>query len=68
MISLNSETDFVAKNEEFQTLAADIVALAAQTRPADAAELGQQTLADGRTVDAGDRADRGRHRREDRAR
>src|SRR5579862_3707692 len=52
MISLASETDFVAKNEEFQTLAADIVALAASTRPADAAALAQATLADGRTVDA----------------
>jgi elongation factor Ts len=50
MIELNSETDFVAKNEEFMTLAADIVALAAQTRPADAAELAMQTLSDGRTV------------------
>jgi elongation factor Ts len=51
MISLNSETDFVAKNEEFQSLAADIVSLAARTKPADVVELGQQTLADGRTVD-----------------
>jgi elongation factor Ts len=51
MIELNSETDFVAKNDEFTTLAADIVALAAQTRPADAAELGAQQLTDGRTVD-----------------
>jgi elongation factor Ts len=50
MIELNSETDFVAKNEEFVTLAADIVALAAQTRPADPAELGGQQLTDGRTV------------------
>src|SRR5205823_5260703 len=33
MISLLSESDFVAKNDEFQTLAADIVALAAQGRP-----------------------------------
>src|SRR3954463_1468396 len=39
MIALNSETDFVAKNEEFQTLAADIVALAAQVKPADADSL-----------------------------
>jgi elongation factor Ts len=50
MIALNSETDFVAKNEEFQTLAADIVALAAQAKPADAEALAQATLADGRTV------------------
>jgi elongation factor Ts len=50
MIALNSETDFVAKNEEFQTLAADIVALAAQTKPADIATLSAATLSDGRTV------------------
>jgi elongation factor Ts len=50
MIELNSETDFVAKNEEFMTLAADIVAHAAKSRPADADELAGQTLADGRTV------------------
>src|SRR5579875_392211 len=51
MIALNSETDFVAKNEQFQTLAADIVTIAAETKPADVAELGQQTLTDGRTVE-----------------
>jgi elongation factor Ts len=50
MIELNSETDFVAKNEEFMSLASDIVAHAAKTRPTDAAELAGQTLADGRTV------------------
>ncbi|HTR71411.1 MAG TPA: translation elongation factor Ts [Mycobacteriales bacterium] len=50
MISLLSETDFVAKNEEFQTLAADIVALAAQIRPADLEALAAATLSDGRTV------------------
>jgi elongation factor Ts len=50
MIELNCETDFVAKNEQFQQLAADIVAHAAGSKPADAAELLGQTLADGRTV------------------
>src|ERR1700722_19819774 len=50
MIELNSETDFVAKNEEFLSLASDIVAHAAKTRPADAAELADQKLSDGRTV------------------
>jgi elongation factor Ts len=50
MITLNSETDFVAKNEEFQTLAADIVSLAAQARPADVDALYASTLSDGRTV------------------
>src|SRR5436190_3599482 len=32
LIELNCETDFVAKNEQFQQLAADIVAHAAATR------------------------------------
>lgn len=50
MIELNCETDFVAKNEQFQQLAADIVAHAAASRPADVDELLGQTLADGRTV------------------
>jgi elongation factor Ts len=50
MIALNSETDFVAKNEEFQTLAADIVSLAAQVKPVDIEALGAATLSDGRTV------------------
>ena len=50
MIELNCETDFVAKNEQFQQLAADIVAHAAASKPADASELLEQRLADGRTV------------------
>jgi elongation factor Ts len=51
MIELNSETDFVAKNEQFQQLAADIVAHAAGSKPADVSALLGQTLADGKTVD-----------------
>ncbi|QIS21687.1 translation elongation factor Ts [Nocardia terpenica] len=35
MIELNSETDFVAKNDEFQNVAGDIVEAAAKFRPAD---------------------------------
>jgi elongation factor Ts len=50
MIALHSETDFVAKNEEFQSLAADIVTLAAESKPSSAGELSEQTLTDGRTV------------------
>ena len=50
LIELNCETDFVAKNEQFQQLAADIVAHAAGSRPADVNELLGQTLADGKTV------------------
>ncbi|MDP9397761.1 MAG: translation elongation factor Ts [Actinomycetota bacterium] len=50
MVELNCETDFVAKNEQFQQLATDIVAHAAKTRPADTEALLAEKLADGRTV------------------
>jgi elongation factor Ts len=50
LIELNCETDFVAKNEQFQQLAADIVAHAAASRPSDVPTLLAETLADGRTV------------------
>ena len=50
MVELNSGTDFVAKNEEFQSLAADIVAVAAATGSGDTESLSGQKLADGRTV------------------
>ena len=50
MIQLNCETDFVAKNEQFQQLAADIVTHAAKTGTGDVAALLAETLADGRTV------------------
>jgi len=50
MILLACETDFVAKNEDFQTLATNIVAHAAATKPASVEELLGQTLADGKTV------------------
>ena len=51
MIELNCETDFVAKNEEFRQLAADIVAHASGTKPADVQTLLGETLADGKTVE-----------------
>ncbi|HEX6196430.1 MAG TPA: translation elongation factor Ts [Jiangellaceae bacterium] len=50
LVELACETDFVAKNSDFQKLAADIVALAAQIRPSDAVELNAAKLPDGRTV------------------
>jgi elongation factor Ts len=50
MIQLSCETDFVAKNEDFQTLASNIVAHAAATKPADVEALLGETLADGKTV------------------
>jgi len=50
MIELACETDFVAKNEQFQELAGEIVAHAAKVRPKDVESLLAETLADGRTV------------------
>lgn len=51
MIELASETDFVAKNEQFQTLASDIVAHFAGSGATDADSLRSETLKDGKTVD-----------------
>ena len=50
MIMLNSETDFVAKNEQFQQLAADIAAHAAKAGIKDVLTLTGEQLVDGRTV------------------
>ncbi|WP_077090084.1 translation elongation factor Ts [Mycobacterium rhizamassiliense] len=49
LIELNSETDFVAKNAEFQTLADEIVSAAAQSKAADVdalkgAKIGDKTV------------------------
>ncbi len=49
MIELNCETDFVAKNAEFQQLADKIVAVARSTAPTDVEALGDAQL-DGGTV------------------
>ncbi|MEE2033648.1 translation elongation factor Ts [Rhodococcus chondri] len=51
MIELNSETDFVAKNDEFQALADQVLEAAAQARPADVDAL-KAVEVDGKTVDA----------------
>jgi elongation factor Ts len=50
MIELASETDFVAKNEQFQALANDIVARFAASPATDVDSLLGQTLKDGKTV------------------
>src|SRR5205807_2911055 len=49
LVELSCETDFVAKNAEFQELGNKIVAVAKVTKPADAAELVAADL-DGQTV------------------
>jgi elongation factor Ts len=53
MIELASETDFVAKNEQFQTLAGDIVTHFASSAATDIDSLRGETLKDGKTVDEG---------------
>jgi elongation factor Ts len=50
IVELNSETDFVAKNEQFITVAEKLAELADKTRPADAAEFGATPFEDGKTV------------------
>jgi elongation factor Ts len=50
MIELACETDFVAKNEQFQSLANDIVAHAAKTRTGDVSALLGEMLQDGKSV------------------
>jgi len=51
MIELASETDFVAKSEQFQTLAGDIVAHFANSAATDVEALKAETLKDGKTVE-----------------
>ena len=51
ILEINSETDFVAKNDEFLKLAADCAALVAERNPADVAALSALPLGDG-TVDS----------------
>jgi elongation factor Ts len=51
MIELNCETDFVAKGEQFQQLAADVVTAAASAKTADPAELAMAPMPDGGTVE-----------------
>lgn len=49
IVEINCETDFVAKNDQFQQLADQIVTAAAEARPADLAGLEAVAL-DGQTV------------------
>jgi elongation factor Ts len=47
IFEINSETDFVAKNEDFLKLAADCACLVAEKNPADIAALAALSLGDG---------------------
>jgi elongation factor Ts len=50
LVELNCETDFVAKNDQFQELGARIAAVAASTKPQTSEDLASATLDDGQTV------------------
>jgi elongation factor Ts len=49
---VNCETDFVARNEEFQEFASEIAQLVLETRPDDLDALGAATLPSGKAVTA----------------
>ena len=50
LVELNSETDFVARNEEFRSLANELAELAAKTGITETTALLEQTLPDGETA------------------
>lgn len=50
LVELNSETDFVAKNEQFIELANELAQAADQAKPASAQEFAQHGLSNGQTV------------------
>jgi elongation factor Ts len=52
LVEVNCETDFVAKNDGFQELAAQIAQAALRKRPADRLALLATETADGKTVEA----------------
>ncbi|MRW90015.1 elongation factor Ts [Duganella sp. FT80W] len=51
LVEVNSETDFVAKNDDFLNLAATAAKLVAEHNPADVAALLALPAADGKTLD-----------------
>ena len=52
ILEINSETDFVAKDENFQSFAAAVVQTLLQQKPVSVAELSSLLIADGQTVEA----------------
>ena len=55
IVEVNSETDFVAKGDEFQAFAAAVAATVAVHKPADVEALNAMQMASGETVDEGRR-------------
>lgn len=51
LVEVNSETDFVAKNEEFQAFGRDVAQLVADHNPQDVAAIAEAKLASGKTVE-----------------
>lgn len=56
MVEINCETDFVAREADFQAFAAEVARKALETRATDIAALGGERLASGETVDERRRA------------
>ncbi len=52
VVEVNSETDFVAKNEQFRTFVSDVATVIAKENPANVEELLTKTMPAGNTVDA----------------
>lgn len=50
MVEVNSETDFVAKGDEFQGFVADVASCVAKNQPADTNALMDQPMDSGKTV------------------
>jgi len=51
LVEVNCETDFVARNEDFQAYATELAELVLATKPADRAAFLSTTMASGRTVE-----------------
>ena len=56
LVEVNSETDFVAREKDFQAFAAAVARVALEARPADLDALNAAKLPDGQTVDEARRA------------
>ncbi|MEG0091884.1 MAG: translation elongation factor Ts, partial [Oscillospiraceae bacterium] len=52
VVEVNSETDFVAKNEQFRTFVAEIAEIVSKTNPATVEELMTEVMPNGDTVEA----------------
>ncbi len=51
ILEINSETDFVAKDDNFQAFADDVLLTVAQQKPASVEALSVMTMSDGQTVE-----------------